>query len=462
MTVASLAPRRSSYWWALTAIALGLAAGAVAVALDTKVFAVAAAGGVFLLSLVYVWRDPKLGLYLAVITFSLDALGRLPLTDAFPVTLYQVAIVVVVLSALNARRTGQLALSWKRTPVDLPLLLFVSLAFASVWFAPSLRTALVMFGSLVSAVVLFYLITMMVDTPEEARRLLLWFLTIAAVLAVVAITERVTGISIAGNVSKSQVTGIRVRGSFKDPNMFGMMMMMALVMGTALIKGESSRMRVGLAAGGAVVLAALALSFSRGAWVAAIVAVIAVVLAYPGDRAKRVVPLVVTLVLAGSIAMAALPDMFVQKKVLQVTQDKSAMARVYMAEAGTNIVQQNPLGVGIGGFPSIFPSFRVGTVKPSLIRSHIAYLTILVELGIPGLLLFLWILWRFAISAWPDIRKGRKGLAARVQLAACGAALGILVQALTYSVELSKQLWFSLGILMAAHLLLSRGEEADG
>jgi len=132
-----------------------------------------------------------------------------------------------------------------------------------------------------------------------------------------------------------------------------------------------------------------------------------------------------------------------------------------MAEAGLNIIAENPLGVGLGGFPSVFPVFRTGTVRPSLVQSHIAYLTVAVELGIPGLLLFLWILWRSLAAAWPDVRGGRRGLGARVQLAAWGAVLGILVQALTYSVELSKQLWFALGLLTVTHLLLSRSEEAD-
>lgn len=452
---------RSTTFGLATALALGGAAGAAAVALDLKIFGVIALLSVFVLVLWYVWLDPRLGLYAAVLTFSLDALGRLPLTEQYPVTLYQITMAVTLLSAFRAQRAGKLTLKWKRTPMDLPLLLFVALALVTVGFAPNLRAGMITFGSLISSVTLFYLIIVMIDTPEESRRLLLWFLGVALVLAVLALLERLLGVSIAGAAIKTTATGIRVRGSFKDPNMFGMMMMMAIVAGVPLVMEEQKRIQRLMLLGGVVILAALGLTFSRGAWVAGIIAIVAVVLAYPGSRRTRIFPLTLCVALCVLIAFQLLPRAFVQKRIYGVFGDRSALSRVYMARAGVDIVRENPVGVGLAGFPFAYPRFRIGGALPGLVNSHIAYLTVIVELGIPGLALFLWVLWRLWSSVWPAVRDGRRGLAARVQLAAGAAVLGLLVQALTYSIELSKQLWFVMGLTMAAHLVLTPDTHSD-
>lgn len=445
--------------WAGLVALLGVAAGVAAAFMDLRIVAVAVFGAIFLGALARTWQEPKFGLYVAVVTFSLDALGKLPFSETVPITLYQIAIAVTLAAALRAHRTGKMRLAWRQTPVDVQLLLFVVLAFVTVWFAPSLRAGVVTFASLLSSVVLFYLMVTMIDDPNDARALLLWFVLVAVVLGGLALTERVTGVSVAGNVMKTSATGIRVRGSFQDPNMLGMMMMIALTAGIALAIGERGRTRQGLIAAVVVVVVALGLSFSRGAWVAAIAAVIVIVLVYPGKRARRVVPLAVCLALALALAIQVMPPSFVEKRIVGVAEDRSALARVFMMRAGLDIVRQEPLGVGLGGFPFAYPAFRFGDVRPSLVQSHTAYLTIIVELGVLGLALFLWLLWRFFAMVWPDIRDGRLELAARVQLVCACAVLGILVQAWTYSVELSKQLWFLLGIMTAAHLLLPRPKE---
>lgn len=443
------------------AIVLGLAAGVIAVGVDIKIFVAVVLGLVFLASLYRVWLDPRLGLYLAVVTFSLDSLGKLPFSETVPITLYQITIAVTLAAAIRDHRSGARRLVWKKTPLDLPILLFVALAGVSVGFAPVFRVSVITFASLVSSGILFYLLLAMVETRDDARRLILWFLAVGGVLAVLAMAERVTGVSIAGNVMKTVASGIRVRGSFKDPNMFGMLMMMSLAAGLPLLMGEKGRLRLALAGLMVVDFAALGLSFSRGAWVAALVAVVAVVLAYPGDRTKRLVPLVAALVLVVALVFYAVPPEFLAKRIMGVTQDKSALARVYMLRAGADIVRRNPLGVGIGGFPAVYPAYRYGTVRASLVQSHTSYLTVAVEMGVLGLLLYLWLILRFFKTMWPTIRRGHNDIALRVQLAASAAVLGILVQAWTYSVELSKQLWFAMGLAVAAYILASRSQEAN-
>ncbi|RJQ52757.1 MAG: hypothetical protein C4521_09635 [Actinobacteria bacterium] len=447
--------------WRAGALVLGLLAGGLAIALDVKIVAALALGTVFVVALRRVWLEPKLGLYLAVVAFSLDSLGKLPLTDQFPITLYQITIAVTLAGALRDHVSGVRSLRWKATRLDLPILFFVVLAVLVAGLAPNLRLSLVTLASLLSSVVLFYLILVMIDTPEEARRLLLWLLGVATVLAVLAITERMTGVSIAGNVTKSYTAGIRIRGSFKDPNIFGMLLMTALVSSFALVLGEKGLTRRRMAQAMAVVFVALVLTFSRGAWLAFAAGAAAIVLAYPGDRMRRIVPLGMAFAVAALLVLNLTPPEFVQTKILRLSQDTSTLARIYMLKSGVQMVAANPIGAGLAAFPTAYAAYRYGSVKPELIQSHTAYLTIAVEMGLAGLGLFLLLLFRFLSTTWPDIRSGGRNLSTRLELAATAAVLGILVQAWFYSVELSKQLWFCMGLAVAAQLAASRKEAND-
>lgn len=445
------------------AVALGLASGVAAVALDVKIVAAIALGAVFLMALRRVWLEPKLGLYLAVVAFSLDSLGKLPLTDKFPITLYQITIAVTLLAAVRDHRDGTRRLQWKATRLDLPILLFVSLAVLVAGLAPNLRLSFVTLASLVSSVVLFYLILQMIDTPEEARRLLLWLLAVATVLAVLAVMERVTGVSIAGNVTKSYAAGIRIRGSFKDPNIFGMLLMTALASAFALVLGEKGKTRNRILGAMALVFVALVLTFSRGAWLAMAAAAAFIALAYPGNRMKRILPLAAAFVAAAVLVVNLTPSDFVENKILRLTKDTSTIARVYMLETGAKMVRANPIGAGLAAFPDAYGAYRYGSVKPELVQSHTAYLTIAVEMGVAGLGLFLFLIVRFFSTTLPDLRRGAADASARIRLAAGAAVLGILVQAWFYSVELSKQLWFSMALAAAAQLMAVRGRRAiDG
>ena len=72
-----------------------------------------------------------------------------------------------------------------------------------------------------------------------------------------------------------------------------------------------------------------------------------------------------------------------------------------MSKAGIDMATDYPFGVGLGGFPEVYPLYRQGPVRANLVESHMAYLTLLVETGLLGLLAYLWVLWRFAKNLVP-------------------------------------------------------------
>ncbi len=93
-----------------------------------------------------------------------------------------------------------------------------------------------------------------------------------------------------------------------------------------------------------------------------------------------------------------------------------------------------------------------------------AYLTLLVETGLLGLLAYLWVLWRFAKNLVPAAFKLPAGRDQALLVGSIAAVAGVATQALTYSLEGHKLLWFALGVGMAVyvrHLGTSAGDEAE-
>ena len=95
-----------------------------------------------------------------------------------------------------------------------------------------------------------------------------------------------------------------------------------------------------------------------------------------------------------------------QKKIFSFfdTQHRSHLFRVLVWEGSLNIIKEHPLyGVGIGSFESVYPNFKLGGVNTKLV--HNTYLQKLVEGGVVGFFLFIFII----ISYLLIVFSGRSG-----------------------------------------------------
>ncbi|MFJ3226980.1 O-antigen ligase family protein [Streptomyces sp. NPDC086783] len=201
---------------------------------------------------------------------------------------------------------------------------------------------------------------------------------------------------------------IRAVGTFGAADVMGMATVVAfgLVCAVALALGTGpARQRATAGACAAVLLAPLALSFSRGAWIATAVAVGAQ-LALAGMRRAMKAALVVTaaaVVLVGGVGVGTA---MLQERISSITQvtdapDRSVTDRYTMWAAATDMWRQHPVnGVGLKGFPehrdghaSLALSSGSDTEgagaafrKQPLLSPHNMYLLVLSEQGLLGLL----------------------------------------------------------------------------
>ncbi|MFE4915257.1 O-antigen ligase family protein [Streptomyces sp. NPDC056652] len=247
------------------------------------------------------------------------------------------------------------------------------------------------------------------------------FRLVAGSVVVLALVQGAIGVTqyLTGTGASYMGEEIRAVGTFGPTDVMGMATVVAyglvICVGFALSPADSSaadgpgrhaaRVRSAIALGCAALLAVpLALSFSRGAWIATAVAV-ALQLTLSGPRRAVVVTLVagaLGVVLVGGLGIGS--QMITERldSITRVTDapDQSVTDRYTMWAAATDMWREHPVtGVGLKGFPAYRDSHAslalsaasdtegagLGFQRQPLLSPHNMYLLVLSEQGLLGI-----------------------------------------------------------------------------
>jgi O-antigen ligase len=387
-------------------------------------------------------RRPEILLIGAMAAAMLGNLGRVSAVGGAGLTIYQAVFFSAVAVYLWMVVDGRERL--RRSPADLWLLLLLAAAAASVTAAQTFRPAVVAFISLVSSVLLVYLVVGVASTPRRLRVTMVSLVLVAAAFGGLAVLEHYhVFILRAGNI-RSHVT-------FKDPNTFGGILGAAAALGIPLAAVERRVWRavvlwcaVGAAALGVV------MTLSRGAFLGLVFGAVVAIFVAPMKRSMRL-----TLVIAGIVGILLiffvfLSPTFVATKVTGISTNKSALYRIYLAESGLRIFRAHPFGVGPGNWQQAILAYHDPRVPYSLLASHLTYMTILVETGILGLIGMIGALIAFGVVTIQAALRARTQEVRTLASAALAGFTVLFVQSLTYSLETSKFFWFMVGAGLAA------------
>jgi putative inorganic carbon (hco3(-)) transporter len=210
----------------------------------------------------------------------------------------------------------------------------------------------------------------------------------------------------------------RVNSVFWDPSIYGRFLVVAILASLALVVYGASRRTV-VAATAAIVAAfvGLVLSFSQSSFVALVVGVGIIAWFAWGPRALALVGVVAAVVLVAALAMPS---------VRHHSLNSASGGRSKLVKNGIAIAAHHPIqGVGIGGFKKAYAQ-RTGLKgkEPKAAASHDTPVTVAAETGIPGLLLFAWLLVTAFLLTFrrllPGTFAGRVSLILGVVLAAIG------------------------------------------
>jgi O-antigen ligase len=221
----------------------------------------------------------------------------------------------------------------------------------------------------------------------------------------------------------------RVNSVFFDPSIYGRFLVIALIATAVLVVCGGVSRRLGLCALAlmAVVWAGLLISFSQSSFAALLVAVFALTAIV--WRWKSLLALAAVLVVAAGIAVAQPHLMHALRHHTTSGLNKATGGRASLIAVGIRLAKAHPeKGVGLGGFEHAYSKRTHKTPRKS--ASHNTPVTVAAEEGVPGFLLFFWLVGALLLAAYRRINHRTYGL---VALAAGLGLLAIFAHSLAYN-----------------------------
>jgi O-antigen ligase len=208
-------------------------------------------------------------------------------------------------------------------------------------------------------------------------------------------------------LSNTYASFFRVNSLFWDPSVYGRFLVVAMVPSIVLVvRGRSLRLASGAAAALVVVWFGLLISFSQSSFAALLV--VAVAIAIVAWRWRALVAVALAAAVLGGVAVAQ-PQ--IRRSLQHHTSsglNSATSGRSSLVANGVRIAAAHPVrGVGIGGFKRAYAA-RVrrlhGKKNLSSAASHDTPVTVAAETGLPGLVLFAWLLWELFGQAFRSRR----------------------------------------------------------
>jgi len=369
----------------LAAIAAGLLLGALLVAASGRVGAVAVAVLVVaLLAAPGLSRRPDLVLVGLALSLGVGPLVLGPVEVVQVTTLLSVAAVLVPAALRMQVRVPP----W---PVAAPMAAFVVLAVVSSAVAPVPALAFNLLVQLVSLVLLTLATTTALRTPEQVGRAVVALVVAGGALAAYAVlTAGPTETYYGGGV----VTG-RATGLFSQPNELGLVSAALLVVAVGVgLTATRPGLRWLCGGCGLLLLAALGLSLSRGAWLGAVAGL--VVLACVCRPTRRPLALLAATSVVGLLGLAALGVGLAAEVVGRVVSIGGDEANPYdqrglIWSTALRLIAERPwTGHGPGGYtaPAASEALREGAFL-GVEHAHDLVLTVGVEHGLLGVVALL-------------------------------------------------------------------------
>jgi O-antigen ligase len=432
-----LTENRTVTWLAVLAfgVLLALAGGAV-IAFGSPAIAFAIALGIVAGAVVL--SSIEFGLYAMIAIAVLLPFGALPLNIGFNPTFLDLALLAVFgvwLVRIATRQDGEFV----ATPLALPMVAFMVLAvfsfIAGLGHAPLTSQVLRQFAEVLIAIALFFVVVNVVQTRDALKRIVialivagfvsaaigivLYFLprnTTIYLLSILRVFKYPTGDNVLRFIEDDPSNPMRAISTSIDPNVLGGLLILVTALTVPQLFAKKPLLpRQLIAAMSATMFVCLILTFSRGALLGLVLALVVV-------ATGRYRP-IIALVILGGVVFLFLP--FTQDYVghfidmIQLS-DRATQMRLGEYKDAFTLISRYPLfGVGFGGSPDIDTYIGVSSV----------YLLIAEEMGLLGLGTFLITMGLFfyrILAAW-FAGLARDEFIAPILLGVAGALLGAMI-----------------------------------
>ena len=344
--------------------------------------------------------------------------------------------------------------NFKSTPFDLGIALLVLLSAASIWASPDRGFSFYNYYNLMGRYILvYYLVVNNINSATQIKRIIWVLLASASIVTLYGFYQYLFGINISANewVDGKQFPDLKIRvfSTLKNPNLLAGFLVTMMAIGASMgYKAATMKGRAILFSLVFMFGACLVLTYSRGAWLS----LLAVIGVYGMLCNRKIFWLLILL----PVAMLCGHDAILER-IMSITNptDTSSTLRMALWESTLAMIRDKPLlGIGWGSYWLVYPQYDFWLNNPNvkIFHAHNMYLNIAAEIGIPGLLTFLGIMYGHIRLALSVLREKTESWSSGLMLGIIAALGGILINGLTvyvlFNIQLSMLYWLFNGLIV--------------
>lgn len=367
----------------------------------------------------------------------------LPISKAIIESTAGVAIAALVVKKLVEKKLPHTAL-------NLPLAVFALMGGISVIGSDNFNTSLHNYiGKLIQGVLFFFAVFEGINTRKKVRNLLFIMLASAFLVSIDGITQFFT--------HKDFIRGRnmpfrqRINAPFYTPNDLGAFLVPVLLVALSLLftrfRNIAARFAIRLAP--LALFAALVLTFSRGAWLSFMMGLIFMLTISLLLKRRDVIPLALLLILILIMSVPLRNDIPLAN-IFDLT-DTGSVDRKGLWTIALNMIKARPVfGHGIGTFMHNFKKYDTVGYTHSVSYAHNCYLQMAAELGLAGIVSFLWMLLVLFLRCLRNIFADSKNIDFIFLGIISGLAAYLIhssVETNFYSVDLGMLFWLLVGLV---------------
>jgi putative inorganic carbon (HCO3(-)) transporter len=338
-------------------------------------------------------------------------------------------------------------MDFKATPFDIGIALLIVLSASSIWASPDREFSFYNYYNLMGRYILiYYLAVNNIRSSDQVKRLVWAMLTSAVVVSLYGFHQYFFGANVSAMewVDGEQFPDLKMRvfSTLENPNLLAgfLVTMMAIASGMGY-KSDTVKSKMIFASLVILFGGCLVLTYSRGAWIS----LLAIIGMYGVLCNRKIFWLLLLLPVIGFFAHDALLERLMS---IMNPTDTSSTLRLALWESTIAMIMDKPFfGIGWGAYWMVYPDydFFINNPNTKIFHAHNMYLNIAAEIGIPGLLTFLSMMYGHIRLALSSIGGAAQHWSSGVMLGIVGAICGLIVNGFTdyvlFNIQLSMLFW---------------------
>lgn len=335
------------------------------------------------------------------------------------------------------------------TVLNLPIAMFLLIGFLTIFISHYHYLSLKgFFFKLLQGAFLTFFLIMVINSPRRLKIFLTLFLLSLTLIVIDGLSQYFTKVEF---IRHHPITDGRVTASFRHANDLGayLVTVLPIVVMTFLVPGKQfplmRKLRYFLGLLFIMTLMCLGFSFSRGAWLSAVLSFFILFLRNP----KFLAVSFLAAILFGSVFV---PKMLHERSSNMGTPlgALNTSNRITFWKGALTIIKDHPiLGTGLNTYSAVGKDYKIEWPG----YPHNCFLQLTAEMGLVGLMAFLWMLFRLFFNAFKNFKNMTNAFWQNILAGALAGFFALLVHSFGdtdfYSVQLDNLMWMMVGLIVA-------------